>query len=203
MNSWDGVSRTCRDSSRPQHVHKKWGDVAQGCLVAFLWQAVYGEGRVQWAWGHTCCTCCRGAVGRADLWGCGGRVGCGWVDPARPRSPHCVSSYMAPPLWASPLTCALLTGKAVSRLMTASGQDACPLVQVWGSHLVMMQGSGTPLTPPACPSESLTPPVSSRHRGSLWLHTPSRSCVILPFLCEGELWPVGRIVVLSLCACTW
>lgn len=145
----------------------------------------------------------QGSLGRAGLWGCGGRVGCGWVDPARPRSPRCVSSYTGPAsLGVSPHLRAphrrgcLETGDSIRAGCLSSGAG---LREPLGDDARIRN----PPTPPACPSESLTPPVSSRHRGSLWLHAPSWSCVILPFLCEGELWPVGRMVVLSLSACTW
>ena len=134
------------------------------------------------------------------LWGQSGV----WVSGTgqTPISPLCVLLHGPAPLGVSPHLHAphrqgcLETDDSIWAACLSSGAGL-------GGHLVMMQGSGTPLTPPACPSESLTPPVSSRHRGSLWLHAPSRSCVILPSLCEGELWPVGRMVVLSLCACTW
>lgn len=176
---------------------------------------------VWWHFSGRQCVCVGGCKGPGDTpaaraagepWaeqarGAAGQSGVQMGGPGRtPTSPAVCPPTRAPPLWVSPLTCAF-TCKAVWKLMTASGQDACPLVQGWENHLVMMQGSVPPPpplhTPPLCPSESLTPPISSRHHGSLWLHALSWSCVILPFLCEGELWPVGRMVVLSLRACAW
>lgn len=167
--------------------------------MAFLWQAVcVGRGGYDRP-GDTFAACCRGALGRAGLWSCRAEWGADGCTQPDLTSPAVCPPTRAPPLWASPLPCALLTCKAVSKLVTASGQDACCLGQGWESRLVMMQDQDPPL--PLCNPLSHSHPCILR---APWLSLaahPELGCVMLPLLCEGELWPMGRMVVLSLRAC--
>ena len=110
---------------------------------------------MQRAWGQPCCTCCRGALGRAGSWGCGAEWGVdGWTRPY-PDVPSCVSSYTGP------------TSLGVSPHLRIHMQGCLETDDsIWAGCLSSGAGLGEPLgddarmrTPSPSPADSSSLPI--------------------------------------------
>lgn len=102
--------------------------------MAFLWQAVCGEGRVRQAWGHLL-HMLQGSPGQSRLVGLQGRVGCRWVHPAGPWRPQpCVLLHGPTSLGVSPPLC---TPHMQGCLETGDS--------IWAGCLLSGAGLGEPL----------------------------------------------------------